>query len=111
MTDREKLVELVLEAKINGHRLGDMFYRDFAEDIVNHLLAAGVTVSIWRDAKTDPPSVYRDECRELIPFLVCVDGTEYPFRAYYDGTTWGDGWSKIQVTKWMPLPEPKVSED
>ena len=52
-------------------------------------------------------SEYRDtETSDLIPLLVCVGGTEYPFRAMYDGKHWGDGWSVINVTHWMPLPEP-----
>ena len=59
---------------------------------------------------SEPPKEYRDECMELIPFLVCERGTEYPFRAFYDGKVWGDGWSKIPVTHWMPLPESPKEE-
>ncbi len=55
---------------------------------------------------SEPPTEYRDEYGELIPFLVCLEGTEYPFRAMYDGKVWGDGWGAIPVTHWMPLPEP-----
>ena len=55
---------------------------------------------------SEPHEEYRDECGELIPFLCCVDDTEYPFRAVYDGKTWGDGWSAVPVAHWMPLPEP-----
>lgn len=55
---------------------------------------------------------YRDTATgELIPVLVCVDGTEYPFRAFYDGKSWGDGWSRIPVTHWRPLPEPPEEGD
>lgn len=50
---------------------------------------------------------YREkDTGELIPLLVCVKGTKYPFRAMYDGKTWGDGIDKIEVTHWMPLPQP-----
>lgn len=53
----------------------------------------------------------KSECRdkatgELIPLLVCVNGTESPFRAAYDGKSWGDGWDKIDVKYWMSLPQP-----
>ena len=58
----------------------------------------------------NPPETYRDEYEELIPFLVCCKGTEYPFRALYDGTTWGDGIGRLDVTHWMPLPEPPKGE-
>ena len=49
----------------------------------------------------------RDEYGELVPFLVCEKHTKYPYRAFYDGTIWGDGLMKIKgITHWMPLPEP-----
>jgi hypothetical protein len=51
----------------------------------------------------------RDEFEELVPFLVCEKDTKHPYRAFYDGTTWGDGLMKIKgITHWMPLPEPPV---
>jgi len=50
------------------------------------------------------PKEYRDEHRVLIPYIVCVNGTERPFRAFYDGKKWGDGMFKIDVTAWQPLP-------
>lgn len=59
----------------------------------------------WISAE-NPPEEYRDEYGELIPFLVCCQGTVYPFRAMYDGTNWGDGIGVLNVTHWMPLPEP-----
>lgn len=46
------------------------------------------------------------DSNELVPFLVCCEDTELPFRAFYDGRNWGDGWSKLDVICWMPLPEP-----
>ena len=59
----------------------------------------------WHPA-SEPPKEYRDEYGELIPFLVCENGTEYPFRAMYDGKLWGDGIDVVPVKWWMPLPEP-----
>lgn len=48
-----------------------------------------------------------DEYGELVPFLVVERDTQYPYRAFYDGTIWGDGLMKIKgITHWMPLPEP-----
>lgn len=53
----------------------------------------------------------RDRCKsmdsnDLVPFLACCKDTEIPFRAFYDGKNWGDGWNKMDVICWMPLPEP-----
>lgn len=58
----------------------------------------------------NPPQTYMDEYGELIPFLVCCNGTVYPFRAVYDGKNWGDGIGVLKVTHWMPLPEPPEGE-
>ena len=68
-------------------------------------LQDGVPAKNWIPANK-PPEKYSGEDGELIPFLVCEDGTEYPFRAFYDGKIWGDGTSVLQVKYWMPLPEP-----
>ena len=122
---KEKLVELIRNAhkkcktKKSCHECeqygngSDCAYRFIADE----LLANGVTFATdnnvgdkWISA-SEPPKKYRDEYGELIPFLVCLDGTEYPFRAMYDGKVWGDGWGKIPVTYWMPMPMPPKEEN
>lgn len=35
-----------------------------------------------------------------------VDGDVYPFRAFWNGKTFTDGWRAVAVVAWMPLPEP-----
>ena len=30
--------------------------------------------------------------------------------AFYNGKNWGDGWSKVDVICWMPLPQPPKEE-
>ena len=51
------------------------------------------------------------DSNELVPFLVCCEDTEIPFRAFYDGKNWGDGWGKQNVTHWQPLPQPPRKDD
>jgi hypothetical protein len=69
----------------------------------------------WISVKERLPTVseYRNgdkfksmDSNELVPFLVCCEDTEIPFRAFYDGKNWGDGWGKQNVTHWQPLPQP-----
>ena len=69
----------------------------------------------WIPVKERLPAVseYRNgdkfksmDSNELVPFLVCCEDTEIPFRAFYDGKNWGDGWGKQNVTHWQPLPPP-----
>lgn len=53
---------------------------------------------------SEPPKVFREENRELIPFLVCDEESQYPYRAFYDGKNWGDGFSKLNPSAWQYLP-------
>lgn len=46
------------------------------------------------------------EGKKIELYLVTVKGTDYPFRAFWNGKFFTDGWSKADVTAWMPLPEP-----
>ena len=101
MDVREKLVELLDIIIQPGQKtLGD---------IADYLISNGVTVQEWTSV-AEPPKEYRDEYGELIPFLVCEEDTDYPFRAMYDGKTWGDGIFAIPVKWWMPLPQPPKGE-
>ena len=77
--------------------------------MIEYLVSNGVTVQEWIPV-AKPPKEYRDEYGELIPFLVCTEGTDYPFRAMYDGKNWGDGIFAIHVKWWMPLPQPPKGE-
>lgn len=43
--------------------------------------------------------------KELELYLVTVDGDAYPFRAFWNGKTFTDGWRAVAVVAWMPLPE------
>ena len=98
MDVREKLIELLKQIKYVS-----------VENAANILIDNGVTVQEWISV-AEPPKEYRDEYGELIPFLVCTECTDYPFRAMYDGKTWGDGIFAIHVKWWMPLPQPPKGE-
>ena len=51
------------------------------------------------------------EGKKIELYLVTVKGTDYPFRAFWNGKFFTDGWSKADVTAWMPLPEPYRGEE
>jgi hypothetical protein len=53
MTEREKLVELINH--VCEHHIENLLQPGGAETLADHLIANGVTVQNWRDAKTDPP--------------------------------------------------------
>ena len=116
MTIKEKLIDLLTD---NLPRCGNLPHWDNplqlscdeqVERIADHLIAHGVTVQEWVSV-AEHPKEYRDEYGELIPFLVCEEGTDYPFRAMYDGKTWGDGIFAIPVKWWMHLPAPPKEKE
>lgn len=39
-------------------------------------------------------------------YLVAKQGTKYPFRGFWNGKFFTDGWSKCEVIAWRHLPEP-----
>lgn len=38
-------------------------------------------------------------------YLVSIKGDPYPFRAFWNGKFFTNGWQKCEVTAWIPLPE------
>ena len=111
MDVREKLVELIKDGIRKGLRAKGDDRLDYSfEDVADHLITNGVTVQEWILAE-EPPEEYRDKYGELIPFLVCEEGTDYPFRAFYDGKNWGDGIFAISVKWWMRLPAPPKEKE
>lgn len=110
----EKLVEMLNGIIDGGFKWNSYNYESGEQlnndEIASHLIANGVTVQEWISV-SEPPKEYRDEYGELIPFLVCVEGTDYPFRAMYDGKTWGDGIFAIPVKWWMHLPAPPKEKE
>lgn len=104
--DMFKVPEAEFAPEWDGHTADEAIRRLslLGRDCLEENQATSDKTSEWISASQSPKE-YRDEYGELIPFLVCEFGTEYPYRAMYDGKNWGDGISKIPVTYWMPLPE------
>lgn len=60
-----------------------------------------------------PPRPKENPCFEGKPlevYLVSVEGADYAFRAFWNGKFFADGWSRVNATAWMPLPEPYCPE-
>lgn len=41
-------------------------------------------------------------------YLASVKGADYPFRVFWNGKFFTDGFGKVDVIAWQPLPEPYV---
>lgn len=46
------------------------------------------------------------ENKPLELYLVTLKNQEYPFRAFWNGKFFTDGWGKVDATAWQPLPQP-----
>lgn len=51
---------------------------------------------------------FDNKCLEL--YLVSEKNAKYPFRAFWNGKDFTDGFCKVNVTAWRPLPEPYEEE-
>ena len=105
MDVREKLVELIIDAKRTDPETGS-----FAEYLADHLIANGVTVQEWI-------SVY-DELPEVGGYVVCI-ATRNPFSrlmpmvARIEKNGWVNPITEqyiSEVTHWMPLTQPPKGE-
>lgn len=50
------------------------------------------------------------EGKKVELYLVATNGTKYPFRAFWNGKQFADGWSILNVIAWHPLPKPYKQE-
>ena len=46
------------------------------------------------------------ENKPLDLYLVSVKNVDYPFRVFWNGKIFTDGWGKVDAEAWQPLPEP-----
>lgn len=126
MTEREKLVQLIVEKQDCGltHNSKGQDFVTYNAELADHLIANGVTVQQWIsvvDEKpngwfmVDPDTYYR----EPETYIVFVKGAMRPTTAYYldgkfvppcDGFLSRENCDRLgftdDITHWMPLPEP-----
>ena len=67
-----------------------------------------MTASLAVEGRTpeEPKANPQFEGKKIELYLVTANGTKYPFRAFWNGKFFADGWSKCEVIAWRPLPEP-----
>ena len=73
-------------------------------------VAGWIPVSERLPEEPEENEIFDNKPLEL--YLVSIKGDPYPFRAFWNGKFFTNGWQKCEVTAWMPLPEPyKESEE
>ena len=105
MNVREKLIDLILDAKRTDPEKGS-----FTEYLADHLINNGVTVQEWISVK--------DWLPEVGGYVVCI-AKRNPFSRFMPmvARIEKNGWVNpiteqyiSEVTHWMPLPEPPKGE-
>lgn len=115
MTDREKLVQLIDEVAEGTIFVsaGEQQVSINSDDIADHLIANGVTVQQWRDAKTEPPKEWKGADEYLINYMVFSPEFGVDVGTYVEpAQRWVVLGLPVPVTHWMPLPEaPQKKEE
>ena len=105
MDVREKLVELIIDAKRTDPETGS-----FAEYLADHLISNGVTVQEWISVKDRLPE---EKGRYLTANKRCGDKIVV-FDLWFGGGFWyveeEDDVFDFEVTHWMPMPNPPKGE-
>lgn len=101
------------------YSLGGFVATKRAIQIINELAEEYINTST--DTSTDTSSGWIPCSRELPPqpkenalfeykplevYLVSLSSTDYPWRAFWNGKYFTDGFSKVEPIAWMPLPAP-----
>lgn len=107
MTDREKLVQLIDEVAEGTIFVsaGEQRVSINSDDISDHLIANGVAVQRWRDAKTDPPPIGKDVLLRFANETMVVGGLREDGGWYVivDAEWYAD--CEAVPEKWQPLPD------
>lgn len=75
------------------------------EEIMNGKMLTGwIPVAERMPEKPNENPIYDNKPLEI--YLVSVKNTDCVFRAFWNGTSFTDGWERLDVLAWMPLPEP-----
>lgn len=112
MIDEKVLIEHIKHHKETvypSHAMAAAIYElahDHFIDMVNIQPKVGgwIPCSERMPGKPEENPVFENKPLEL--YLVTVNNTKYPFRAFWNGKFFTDGWNKVDAIAWMPLPEP-----
>lgn len=67
---------------------------------------AGGWIPVEKRLPEEPKENPEFEGKKIELYLVTTNGTKYPFRAFWNGKFFHNGWSKCEAIAWRSLPEP-----
>lgn len=95
MTDREKLIQIIDSSRT---------YVADKENLAEHLLANGVTVQNWIPVSERLPE------NDTAVIVATDNGVVFQCLYAYDGWDLWDGYT-VNITHWMPLPNPPKEDN
>lgn len=105
MIDEKKLIEeLDYYISHTPEDSGEHYSCNKVKDLICRQPKVGVWIPVSERLPDEPEENPEFEYRRLEMYLVCVDGCKYPFRAFWDGKYFADGFCRVSVTAWQPLP-------
>lgn len=98
------------EVKKIVNELAEEYINTSTDTSTNSLDASTNTSSGWIPCSERLPEMPKEnplfEYKPLELYLVSLSSTDYPWRAFWNGKYFTDGFSKVEPIAWMPLPAP-----
>lgn len=85
----------------NGSKLIPVFR---VKQAIEHYMPKWIPCSVAPPQQPEENPIFDNKPLEL--YLVSVKNADYHIRAFWNGKFFTDGWSKVDVIAWQPLPQP-----
>ena len=115
--ERCRLIRQLNEANTKTQEIREKAITEFAEKLksraIDHYsdyLGSNRWVPCEKALPPQPEENPEFDGKPLEVYLVSFKGTKYPWRAFWTGKNFTDGWSIVHPEAWMPLPEPYKPE-
>lgn len=112
---REEAIKDLYIIRFNPHwdeLVNEEYWKELMEMAITALQNQPFWIPVSERLPEEPEENEIFDNKPLELYLVSIKGDPYPFRAFWNGKFFTNGWQKCEVTAWMPLPEPyKESEE
>lgn len=102
----ERYSEVCEECPLYGQTGVDHCCEDALQMAITALQNQPVWIPVSERLPEEPEENEIFDNKPLELYLVSIKGDPYPFRAFWNGKFFTNGWQKCEVTAWIPLPEP-----
>lgn len=107
----ERYSEVCEECPLYGQTGVDHCCEDALQMAITALQNQPVWIPVSERLPEEPEENEIFDNKPLELYLVSIKGDPYPFRAFWNGKFFTNGWQKCEVTAWMPLPEPYLESE